>query len=369
LLIADCRFKYLPPMSHRSSRYAAAFALVLLASCAGCSKSSTGVSDTGGVVPQGCTFLNPVAYGADPWVVRHEGTYYLIQSRDGGIWISRSPRLSQVAADPGVRIWTPPPTGWNRTNVWAPELHLVDGRWYVYYAAGASGPPYVAQRAGVLESAGADPLGPYTDRGMLFTGDAGGENVWAIDLTVGRIGGQLYAVWSGWERNATTDRTPQSLYIARMSSPTAIAGPRVKLSAPTESWERGTELDLQEGPTFLEHGGQLFVVYSTRESWLRDYRLGMLRFGGGDPLDPASWTKTGPVFAASDVVYGPGHASFTTSPDGSESWIVYHAKTSTTPGWERVIRMQKFGWSADGAPDFGRPVPSGALPAPAGECR
>jgi hypothetical protein len=31
--------------------------------------------------------------------------------------------------------------------------------------------------------------------------------------------------------------------------------------------------------------------------------------------------------------------------------------------------MQKFGWKADGSPDFGNPVsPSQAIPVPSGEC-
>jgi GH43 family beta-xylosidase len=321
-----------------------------------------------------CTFLNPVAEGADPWVVKRDSVYYLAQARGSGIYVSRSTRLTQVTRN-AVQVWAAPDTGWNRSNVWAPELHFIDGRWYIYYAAGRAGPPFVHQRSGVLQSTGDDPQGAYVDRGMLDTGDevaSLAENRWAIDVDVARIGGQTYAVWSGWERDADTDRTPQHLYIARMSNPWTLAGPRVRISSPTESWERGTELDLQEGPTFLQHGGQTFIVYSTRESWLPEYRLGLLRLAspGADPLSPASWTKTGPVFARAADVYGPGHASFTVSPDGTESWIVYHAKTSTAPGWERAIRMQEFTWSADGSPVFGTPAPGGqGLAAPSGECR
>lgn len=322
--------------------------------------------------PPTCTFANPLSAGADPWVVRDGGFYYLVQSRDDGIWISRSTTLTGVTTG-GTRIWAAPDTGWNHTNVWAPELHHLDGRWYVYYAAGRAGPPYIHQRAGVLQSAGDDPLGTYTDRGMLYTGDggpaSGGANVWAIDLTVGRIGAELYAVWSGWTANAATDRTPQHLYAAHMSNPFTIDGPRVKISSPVESWERGTELDLEEGPELLQNAGQTFIVYSTRESWLPDYRLGLLRQVGANPLDPASWTKSGPVFQASGTVYGPGHASFTVSPDGSQSWIVYHAKVAATPGWDRAIRTQPFTWNADGSPSFGTPVATGLqIPRPSGEC-
>ena len=322
--------------------------------------------------PTPCTFTNPVASGADPWVVRQDGMYYYASSRNNGIWVSKSSKLSDVVTATATQVWAAPSTGWNRTNIWAPELHFIDGHWYIYYAGGESGPPFISQHAGVLESTGSDALGTYVDKGMLYTGDSAGTgtgNRWSIDLTTAQIGGQRYAVWSGWRQNATTDRTPQQLYIARMDNPWTISTNRVELSAPTESWERGTELDLQEGPEFLIHGNDVFLVYSTRESWLKDYRLGQLRLQtGADPLNPASWTKSGPVFLGNAAIYGVGHASFTTSPDNSESWIVYHSKVAEAPGWDRVVRMQSFTWGASG-PSFGEPTPSGQKVArPAGEC-
>jgi GH43 family beta-xylosidase len=323
------------------------------------------------VTAASCTFTNPIGPGQDPWLALHEGAYHLIESRQGGIWIYRSEALTDPKRD-GVRVWQAPDTGWNRATLWAPELQPVDGRWYIYYAAGRSGPPFIHQRSGVLQSVGNDPRGEYVDRGMLYTGDdiaTGADPKWAIDLTVGRIDGQLYAIWSGWEENRDTDRTPQHLYIARMSNPWTISSDRVKISSPVESWERGTALDLNEGPQLLFHDDEVFIIYSTRESWLPDYRLGQLRLRpGADPMDPDSWIKSGPVFTRTDSVFGPGHNGFTRSPDGTEDWLVYHAKVSTEPGWERVIRMQPFGWNADGSPDFGEPVPSGVpIDVPSGQ--
>lgn len=336
----------------------------------GCSSTDEPVDN--GTKPKVCTFTNPIAWGQDPYVVRRNEWYYLVESKDNAIYVYRSKELNNLKQNE-VRVWAPPTSGWNRTNIWAPELHFVNNRWYIYYAAGEAGPPFIHQRAGVLESAGDDPQGTYTDRGMLKTGDdvAAGDVKWAIDLTVDSLNGQLYAVWSGWEQNQATDKTPQHLYIARMSNPWTIASDRVRISSPVESWERGTELDINEGPQFLRHGSDVFIIYSTRESWLKEYRLGQLRLNSAttDPMVAGNWVKSGPVFAGTSTVFGTGHASFTTSPDSKENWIVYHSKSSATPGWERVIRAQPFTWKVDGSPNFGTPVDPGVkLPVPSGQC-
>jgi GH43 family beta-xylosidase len=87
-------------------------------------------------------------------------------------------------------------------------------------------------------------------------------------------------------------------------------------------------------------------------------------------MSAANFVKTGPVFEGTDDVYGVGHNSFTVSPDGTQDWLVYHSKVNTAPGWKRVIRMQQFGWNADGSPNFGRPAaPGQAMPVPSGQCK
>jgi GH43 family beta-xylosidase len=309
-----------------------------------------------------------------------DGACLTVQSTGRGITVFRSDKLTELTRNP-VRVWAAPDTGWNRTNVWAPELRIVDGRWYIYYTAGRTNPgePFTTQRSGVLEAVTADPQGAWVDRGQLYTGDvlAGRtNNRWAIDLTIERINGQLDAFWSGGEGDAPNDKTQnQNLYAARMANPYTIASNRVRISAPDQPFEDNPPdvgFDLQEGPIVLRNGPHTFIVYSTRESWMPTYRLGQLRLTDSTAvLNPASYAKSGPIFAAANGVFGAGHNTFTTSPDGREPWIVYHAKTKTSAGWDdRVVRMQKFTWNADGSPNFGTPVAPGiAVARPAGECR
>lgn len=325
-----------------------------------------------GVEPGKPWYRNPVlAHGADPWIVKHEEFYYYCcADRGGGICISRSDKLHVI--NPVRRVWTPEPGAWNSTCVWAPELHRWNGRWYIFYAAGRSGPPYIHQRAGVLESAGDDPLSEYTDKGMVYTGDSlghAGTERWAIDMTLFEHEGMLYAVWSGWEADAPHDKTRQHLYIARMENPWTAATNRVKISSPDLPYELNGKLPINEGPQVLRNGADVFIVYSCGQSWLSTYKLSSLRLRpGADPLAAQSWQKSpASVFEGTDRVHGPGHACFTTSPDGTENYIVYHAKKDTAPGWARDVRIQRFTFGPDGAPLFGAPLPvETKLPLPSG---
>lgn len=316
-------------------------------------------------------FTNPIANGADPWVTKAGGFYYTCGSKKGGIEIAKSAKLTQPGKP--VLVWKPSPGKLNSHNIWAPELHHIGKKWYIYYAAAAkNGNPFTGQRSFVLESETDNALGKYIDKSILKTGndpDDASKTIWAIDLNVDFIGKKLYAVWSGWIKNENTDKTSQHLFIAEMSNPWTIKGERHKISSPVQSWETGGPLDLNEGPEFLKHSKDVFIIYSTRESWTPEYRLGQLRLKpGANPLEEKSWVKTGPVFQGTPDVLGTGHASFTTSPDGKEDWIFYHAKKDTVPGWNRDIRLQKFSWKTDGNPDFGIPVKAGTpVRKPSGE--
>lgn len=316
-------------------------------------------------------FTNPVWNGADPWMIRQGDDYIYCFSANDGISVSRSKYMTKKGET--REIWRAPVTGWNRACVWAPEIHFIDGRWYVYYAAAESGPPYIYQRTGVLRSKTEDVFSEYEDMGMLYTGDNPsdpGSNVWAIDMTILQHKGKLYAIWSGWKEQHDTDATPQHLYIQEMENPYTLKGRRVLLSSPVKSWETGGPLNLNEGPEVLKNGDHVFIIYSCRESWLVEYRQGMLQLNNpdGDLLDPVNWTKKGPVFQGNSKVYGVGHCSFVKSPDGTEDWIVYHSKKSASPGWDRDVRMQCFGWNPDGTPDFGEAIPAGVeMERPSGE--
>jgi len=298
--------------------------------------------------------INPILppHSSDPWMIFHGGFYYYSESRnDRRIFIRRSRTIAGIASDPGVCVWTAPVIGRNSDHVWAPELHLIDGRWFIYYAADDG--RNENHRMWVLESESSDPCGKYRCRGELET------DGWAIDGTILTLeDGRRYFFWSGWPGRTNGQ---QNLYVASMKDPMTISGARVLIASPTLPWEC-VEMPICEGPQLLRRNNEIFVVYSASASWTADYCLGLLHNRSRNLLDPAAWVKHGPVFKKTDQVWGVGHCSFVKSLCQTEDWIVYHSKSSHKPGWkDRDVHAKRFSWNSDGFPDFGAPVPRSNL--------
>lgn len=294
-------------------------------------------------------FTNPVAVdGADPWVIKHQETYFYCYSKDNAIWINKSDDLVKVVQMNGVKVWEPE-TGKNYSKeIWAPELHFIQDKWYIYFAADDGNNEN--HRMYVLESLTENPQGEYFFKGKIS--DA--SDKWAIDGTVIHYNSNLYFIWSGWEGDVNVQ---QNLYIAEMENPWTIKDKRVKISEPEYEWEMIGNPLINEGPQVLRKDEKVFIIYSASGSWTDNYCLGRLTLTSEDPLDQKAWIKHhSPVFSGTSSVISPGHASFTKSPDESEDWIIYHTAKHKGAAWDRNIRMQKFSWTQDGTPCFGYPV-------------
>jgi len=308
------------------------------------------------------TFRNPLKIeGADPWLTYYEGWYYLATTTGTEVKLRRAPRIGELKDAADEIVWKGDDPALSH-DVWAPEFHLLESgdgpRWYLYVTVSDNTEP--GHRMIVADSA--DLLGPYTFKALLQTDPK--NEFFAIDGTVIHLpDGRLYFVWCGRPSDAG-----QGLYISRMANPWTLEGPRAYLDVDG----LGSPI-VREGPIALQRNGKVFLVYSSYSADTPDYCLGMtIADATSDLADPASWHQhAGAVFSRSDEdgVYGLGHNTFFQSPDGAEDWIAYHAKNTTAVTFhDRTTRVQRFGWTAEGIPNFGRPLPVSAdIRVPSGE--
>jgi GH43 family beta-xylosidase len=305
-------------------------------------------------------YPNPlIAQRADPHIVRHtDGWYYFTATvpEYDRLELRRARTISELTKAEAKTIWRKHTTGPMGAHVWAPELHFIDGKWFIYFAAGGAEKVWDI-RMYVLENASANPLeGEWIERGQL---DSGWES-FALDATTFELRGTRYLSWA---QHDPAIQGNTNIYLAKMDGPMSIAGKAVLLSKPELPWET-IRFRVNEAPAVIVRGDRVFITYSASGTGA-EYCLGLLSASANaDLLDPRSWTKSPePVFRTSEAngIFGPGHNQFTKAADGVTDLIVYHARNyRDIPGDplydpNRHTRVQVLRWKADGTPDFGVP--------------
>ena len=306
---------------------------------------------------------NPlVPQRAVPHVSLHsDGYYYLAATvpEYDRIELRRARSIEGLsAAEPKV-IWRKHDKGAMGAHIWAPELHFIDGKWYVYFTAGEAENIW-AIRPYVLEGEGDNPLeARWTEKGRLKLG----WESFSLDGTTFVHRGVRYFVWTQVEDGIKGT----NIYISRMDTPWSITGPIIRLTKPDYPWERVGHW-VNEGPAVLVKNGRVWMTYSASATDA-NYCLGLLSAPeDADLLRAGAWTKSPEPVLRSDPAasqFGPGHNCFTTTPDGKTDILVYHSRNyEKIPGDplrnpDRATRAQVLRWRADGSPDFGAPVRDG----------
>ncbi len=350
----------IPNFSLSRRTFVVGMATATVGACAGPPLSGIGASR--GPVP-----VNPVVpQRADAQIIRHEdGMYYMTASvpEYDRLVIRRSPTIAGLGTAPETVIWRRPTQGKLTGFIWAPELQYIDGRWYMYFAAGEYSSDPFRIRTYVLRNTGRDALaGPWEVMGQLETP----WDTFNLDSTSFVHRGTRYLCWAQREPGIDTN---SNLYLAPLATPTTLARAPARLTVPTLPWEiQGFKV--AEGPALLARNGRLFLSYSASATDAR-YALGLLTADeDADIMSPGAWSKSPtPVLVSSDVtsVYGPGHNSFTVDEQGRDI-LVYHGRDykeiKGDPLFDpnRHTRVQRLYYRPDGTPDFGIPVGNGAVP-------
>lgn len=323
-------------------------------------------------VSEESTFVNPLKKtGVQSYAMFYDGWYYYMEEVVDRLELWKTQDITDLEHAAHKVIWIPKEKR-NAHHLWGAEIHRLQDKWYIYYAAADDNMDN--HQLYVLENTAADPFeGEFVMKGHISTDK---DSNWAIHPNVFEHKGELYMTWSGWQaKRVNTEH--QCIYIAKMSNPWTLASDRVLLSKPEYEWERqwinpdGSKtaytIYVNESPQFYKNrqGDKVFIFYSASGTWTCFYALGRLMANAdSDLLDPASWIKSErPVFtqSAENKVFGPGHCSFITSPDGKEDYMLYDARSiENDPAGSRDSRsprLQKIEWKNDGTPYLGVPLP------------
>ncbi|KIW84199.1 hypothetical protein Z517_03448 [Fonsecaea pedrosoi CBS 271.37] len=288
----------------------------------------------------------------DPWMVAAHNRFYLTFTCGDRVEIWMSHSMENFRNCKKIIAWKPPPaTPWV-VDIWAPELHYLEGKWYIYFCGAHPEVGNPSHRTLLLRSRSQDPMeaGAWEFLGQM----KGLPDHWNIDATVFYLPrtGKLYCCYSGWPLGDYSDRQ-QDLFLIELENPElARAETLTCISRAELPWERadGGTHGVNEGPTFVSIPGFEGIIYSANGSWTSDYRLAVLELvDGADPLKESSWRKRPTPLLISDGdkggPFGPGHASFIASPYGDgRVYCIYHATEHQGQGWSnRKARVLMFG--------------------------
>jgi GH43 family beta-xylosidase len=304
-------------------------------------------------------FDNPlVLQRADPFVTKApDGTYYFIATAPeyDRIEIRSAKTINGIKTAKPVVVWRKHDKGAMGNHIWAPELHRIDGKWYIYFAAGSAEDKW-AIRKYALSNISEDPTkGVWVEEGQIVSR----PDRFTLDATTFELAGQRYFLWVD---RASETVVNTGLFIAKMTGPTTLDDKQVIISQPQYDWEmRGHKVN--EGPAVLIRNGKVFVTFSASATDA-NYCVGLLWAEvDADLLNPASWHKLPePVFFTNEALkrFGPGHNCFTVAEDGKTDVMIYHARDYSEINGEplydpnRHTRARVLRWTKDGMPDFGQ---------------
>jgi beta-xylosidase len=323
---------------NRTTLFLALFPLVVLTTSGNCRGNSPGDSQAAvydnsvGIVPD-C---------ADPYVLEHDGKYYLYGTGGGkGIRVYVSDDLANWSAAAGASdgFALDSLDVWGSYGFWAPEVYRIDDKFRIYFT--------VQERIATAESD--SPLGPFVQKEEefepfhldvpeidthLFIDDDGKKYLYFVRFTGGN------EIWVAELNDDLRSINEQTL---------------TRCFGASQAWENSqrepyAHARVNEGPFILKHKGTYYLTYSANHTASPDYGVGYAT--SNSPMGPWVKYEGNPILTGNGVnINGPGHHSFTHSPSG-QLYIVYHTHFDMTRMGRRKLAIDPAGFE---------PSPSGGL--------
>lgn len=346
------------------------------------------------------TYRNPQGNAADPSILRkptgevveYDGKYWLYYTSENGNvrgFEARSTRDFTSWQDEGL-VFDAKGT-WARDAFWAPEGYEIDGKYYLFFSAQNAPYPWTqAEKFNIGVAVADSPCGPFKllkdepifDPGWpiidanLFIDDDGTPY-----LTFSRCCYQ-HAVESELAEKCRREKKYDEIeeswaygielkkdFSGVVGEPTLLIRPPVKLDDKQSEWESRSvtagEVNRRwtEGTALFKLGDTYYIAYSANFFGGDWYAVGYAT--AKKPLGPYTKAANNPILEKNTqnggTVRGVGHGNIFFSPDRSEAYYVYHARTDTN---DRKLFIDKMIINGDGSiaidgPSVDpRPVPS-----------
>lgn len=310
---------------------------------------------------------------ADPYVTKgSDGYYYFTASYPmygendpegyDRIILRRAKTIDALADAEEISIWDEKDSELSHRFIWAPEIHEINGKWYVLFAASSSADNVWDIDCHIIKCNGNN---PYTDswsdlgKFQACDGDDFSFRGFSLDMTQFECGGKHFVAWAQNGGNS-------NVYLAQINpdKPWKTVTPAMLLTKPEFDWER-VRIPVNEGPAVMIQGDRIYLAFSASATG-PEYCIGLMYADkNADLLDIKSWTKLDRPLLTSDDLdgeYGPGHNSFVKDENGD--WVfVYHSrdeicfegKCGYSDGDSlydpcRSARKRKVIWGNDGLP-------------------
>lgn len=280
-------------------------------------------------------YINPfIPERADPYIFRAPDGYFYFTasypaygSADKGydrVVLRKSDTVSGLSEAEEHIIWKAHKEGIMAKHIWAPEIHFIEGSYYIFFAAGNSDDVWHI-RPYMLKCQGNDPINDsWAELGKVQAseGDDISFNSFSLDMTYFEHRGKHYLIWAEIIGDS-------SLFMAEINpkEPNKLISKPIMLTKPEFDWEL-IRYRVNEGASVLKTENKIFVFFSASGTGA-EYCMGKLwADADADLMDINSWHKeSSPVLQTEDLVgeAGPGHNSFVVDEKG-KLLLVYHSR-------------------------------------------
>jgi len=251
---------------------------------------------------------------ADPFVLKHEGMYYLYgtsgSNPDEGIPVYKSTdgkNWEGPAGKAGNGWALAKGQSYGATGFWAPEVFYRNNTFYMFYTANEH----------IAVATSDSPLGPFkqsdqqplhTEKEIdphVFVDDNGKSYLYFVRFDNGNriFGAELNDDWKSIKENTIVPCISQS-----------------------QEWEvvSGAQWPVTEAPAMLKHKNLYYLFYTANDFRSPAYNVGYAV--SASPLGPFTKYTANPIIPKTDNIQGTGHNAFVTI--GDNLVMYYHAHNS-----------------------------------------